>query len=181
MIAMTGSSPRRRAAHTTRAIGAFAALLVLPLAANAAGGLELVPDLTMLAIMVVLFLVMVFPVNALLFQPILKVLDEREARIEGTRTRAEQLEQDAQEALERYEASVLEVRGEAEQARRSVLEEARSQALSTTGEARAEVEQQIENARSEIRASLDSARETLRGQSQDLAREAASRVLGRSL
>jgi len=153
----------------------------LPLSASAAGGLELVPDTTMLLALIVLFVVLVFPVNELLFKPIFKVLDEREQRIAGTRSRAEQLERDAQEALNRYESSVQSVREEAEQERRSLLEAARNEALAATGEVRGEVEREIDNAREQIRGSLDRARATLRGQSQDLAREAASRVLGRAL
>jgi len=172
-----------RASRTRSARLALVALvgLVLPHSAHAAGGLELVPDVTILIGLIVLFLMLVFPVNALLFKPIFRVLDEREERIAGTRSRAQQLEDSAHEALERYQSSVQAVRDEAEQQRRSLLESARSEALAATGEARSEVEGRLDGARSEIAASLESARVTLRSQSQEIAREAASRVLGRAL
>ncbi len=153
----------------------------LPHAAHAAGQLELVPDVPILVGLVVLFLVLVLPINQLLFKPIFRVLDDREERIAGTRKRGEQLEQEAQRSLERYQSSLQSVREEAEQERRSLLESARGEALAATSAARAEVERRLESARAEINSSLDAARATLRTQSQELAREAASQVLGRAI
>lgn len=166
-----------------RAAGLVALAVALPLASHAAGdgGLVLVPDGRLLVGLILLFLLLIFPVNQLLFKPIFRVLDEREQSIEGTRSRAEQLERDAAEALASYEKQVHKVRDESEQQRRSLLETARSEGLRATGEARAGVERELESARGEIEASLEAARATLRGQSQELAREAASRVLGRAL
>ena len=43
----------------------------------------------------VLFAALIVPVNRLLFQPIFRVLDERDASIAGTRARAERLEHEA--------------------------------------------------------------------------------------
>jgi F-type H+-transporting ATPase subunit b len=167
-----------------RAVAVAALGLVLPAsvaASESEGGLVLVPDGTMLVGLIVLFLVLIYPVNELLFKPIFRVLDEREQRIAGTRAKADQLERDAEAAFERYEQSVRTVREEAEQARRSALEGARSEALAANAAARGDVERELEGARGEIAQALESARGTLRGQSQELAREAASRVLGRAL
>lgn len=155
--------------------------LLLPLSAQAAEHNLLSLDRTLLLSLMLLFVVLIYPVNELLFKPIFRVLDERAERIAGTRARAAQLERDAEAALTRYEASVQSVRTEAEQERRSLLDSARSEALAVTGEARVRVEREIEAARGEIAASLATARETLRVESRELAREAASRVLGRAL
>ena len=158
-----------------------AVALLSPLAARAAAGLELMPDWRILFGLVVFFLLLVFPLNRLLFAPVFRVLDEREQRIAGTRARAAQLERDAEAALARYEASVRSAREESEQTRRALLERARADALGATGEARAQVERQIETARSDIGHALESARATLRSQAPELASQAASRVLGRAL
>jgi F-type H+-transporting ATPase subunit b len=152
-----------------------------PLAARSAGGLVLAPDWPILFGLVVFFVLLVVPLDRLLFRPVFRVLDERDQKIAGTRARAAQLEREAQESFDRYEASVRAAREEAEQARRSVLERARADALGATGEARAQVEREIESARADIGRSLESARATLRSQSQELASQAASRVLGRAL
>jgi F-type H+-transporting ATPase subunit b len=150
-------------------------------AAAAEGGLELMPDLQLLGALLILFALLVVPVNAIIFKPIFRALDEREDKISGTRARAERLERDAQAVLERYQSAVREVREEAESARRARLETTRGETAQTTAEARAAAEGEIERARAELSAALEDARASLRAQSQELAREAAARVLGRAL
>jgi len=166
-----------------RAATLAALTTALPLTAHAAGdgGLVLAPDVRILVGLIILFLVLILPLNQLLFKPIFRVLDEREERIAGTRARAAQLERDAEEALESYQASVRTVREESEQERRSLLESARTEALQASAEARGEVERELETARVDIGSALDAARSTLRSESQEIAREAASRVLGRTI
>jgi F-type H+-transporting ATPase subunit b len=173
---------------TVRAIGEtgrtallLAALLILAQPSHAAGDLVLVPSPPLLVALIVLFALLVLPVNTLVFKPIFKILDEREARTTGTREQAEQIERDAQEILDRYEASVQAVRAEAEQTRRAALEAARSDSQGTANDARAEAEREIEQARNQIGNEFEAARTALRSQSQDLARQAASSVLGRVL
>ena len=62
-----------------------------------------------------------------------------------------------------------------------MLEEARREQAELTGSVRSEAEVQINRAREEVAGALDDARSQLREQAQALAREAATRVLGRSL
>lgn len=179
-----------------RPVAAALATLVLPAVSIAAeGGIELLPQIPSAAIaealgappgflllaMVVFFVLLIAPTNQLLFKPLLKVLDEREEKITGTRARAEQLESEAEEILARYESSVRETREQAESERRGLLEEVRGEAQRETAAARGEAETRIEQARAEIAASVDGARGSLRAQAQELAGQAASQVLGRAL
>lgn len=176
---VTTKRSRTRRAALPLATAIAGVLLAGP--ALAADQLVLIPDLTLLLALMGLFAVLVFPANAMVFRPLLRVLDEREEQVDGKRTRAQQLERQAQEVLEKYESSIRQVREEAEQARRGALEEARSVSQGTTGDARGEAEREIERARAEIASELDSARVTMRSEAQLLAREAASAVLGRPL
>jgi F-type H+-transporting ATPase subunit b len=161
---------------------AFACLALGPGAARATeGGLELMPDPTMLALLLALFVALIFPVDRLLFRPIFRVLDQRAERISGTRRRAEELAAEARDLLARYDQTVSGAREDAERERRGRLDEARSAHVATTGEARSEAEQQIAAARAEVGAALESARAQIRSQCEGLARQAAERVLGRSL
>ena len=66
---------------------AIGLLVVFPVQA-AGDSLEIFPD-ERIFYLIVLFVLLVFPVNKLLFHPIFRVLDERDARIEGARKRAE--------------------------------------------------------------------------------------------
>jgi F-type H+-transporting ATPase subunit b len=164
------------------ALGAFAATSLLAGEALASeGDLVLFPDPVMLGLLVALFLVLVYPVNALIFKPIFRVLDERDAKIAGTREKAENLFAEADEVLARYEGSVRDVRAEAESARKQVLVAARGDGGSRTAEARSEAEREVAGARDEIASALDAARGELRAQTEGLAREVAAQALGRPL
>jgi len=162
-----------------------AALAVLLLTAGTAsaseGGIVLWPDLPMLLIMIVLFVLLLVPLNTLLFRPLLRTLDLRVERTLGTRARAEKLGASADEILARYEQAVRDVRAEAEQTRRTELAGARSETSVRTAQARAEAEQEIERARREVASALAESRTRLRAEVEPLAREAASRVLGRGV
>ena len=160
-----------------------AAALFAPAAAFAeeGHGLVLMPELGRIAPLILLFVVLIPFSNALVLKPLLRVLDERDSRIAGTRAKAERLEQDAEEILARYERAVRETRDESERARRTLLTEVRGEAQREIASARSDAESRLTGARSEITASLELARGSLRGQAQDLARQAASQVLGRAL
>ena len=134
-----------------------------------------------LLILLLIFTALVYPVNALIFKPIFRVLDEREEKIAGTRRQADRLFAEADQVLARYEQSVREVRQDAEQERKQTLERARADGAAKTGEARGEAEREVARAREDVAAALDGARGTLRAQSEGLAAEIAARVLGRAL
>jgi len=150
-------------------------------ASAAEGSLVLVPDLTMVVALLVFFVLLIFPVDRFLFQPIFQALDARRDRIAGTRARAEQLEADAAAALERYETAVQEVRAESEAARKEALGGAREASQSETDGARQEAEASLLRAREELLRDLETAGATLRQQAETVAREAATTVLGRPL
>jgi F-type H+-transporting ATPase subunit b len=171
----------RRALRTPTACLALA-LLWLPAAARAAGGeLVLVPDLRMLLALIALFVLLIAPAHRLIFKPLLRVLDEREERTVGTRARAARIEEEAREVLARYEREVAQTREDAERQRRATLEQVRGQSQELTGAARGAAEQSQAAARRELAEALEGARRALGDRTQELAREAASRVLGRTL
>jgi F-type H+-transporting ATPase subunit b len=158
---------------------ALAGLVCAGDAFAAEGNIVLFPDLRMLAALVVLFLLLIYPVNALLFRPIFAALDARGERITGTRARAEKLAEDTRAMLATYEGRVAEVREAAEAERKQAMEAARAQAGTETGAARAEAEREIEGVRARVAGELEQARVALRRDAEALARDAAGRVLGR--
>jgi len=173
---------RRPHALLCAAALASAALLLASPALAASGGLSIFPDFrTTLPILIALFLLLIWPANRVLWQPMLRVLDERSSRIEGARDEARSLGVEADEVLGRYEAAVGEARSEAETGRRGELDQARREQARIGNEARGEAEGEISRAREEVAAALENARSELRTQAESLAREAANRVLGRSL
>jgi F-type H+-transporting ATPase subunit b len=172
---------RHSASSTAKTLPALAIGLLCALPAHAAAEtLEIFPD-ERIFYLIVLFVLLVFPVNKLLFHPIFRVLDERDARIEGARKRADEVGAEAEATLGRYRSAVRSAREEAESGRKQALEEARREQAQLTGSVRSEAEAEINRAREEVAGALVDARSQLREQAEELAREAATRVLGRSL
>jgi F-type H+-transporting ATPase subunit b len=147
----------------------------------ASDNLVLVPDPTVLAVMLVGFVLLIFPLNQLIFKPIFRSLDERAARIEGARNRSNQIQQEADRVLERYETAIREARTESEEARKGQLALAREEQTVLTDQARGEAEGELERARAELGQSLEEARTSLRSSAEGLATAAAEQVLGRAL
>jgi F-type H+-transporting ATPase subunit b len=171
----------RRIARTALLIAVSTSLLLASEAFASEGGLAIFPDPRMLMLLVVLFLVLVFPVNALILKPIFRVLDAREEKITGTRRQADRLIAEADEVLQRYEQTVREVRQDAEQERKQTVERARADGAATTTDVRNESKREVGRAREEVAAALDEARTGLRAQSEGLAKEVAAQALGRAL
>ncbi len=173
--------------HAKRMVAAGAALATV-LAAGPAfaaeGGIQILPELfgmDGLLVLLALFVALIYPVNKLIFGPIFSVLDEREERIDGARSRAGEVSSEAEAVLERYEQTVARARSDAADERKGRLDEAREAEKNATAQARTEAEEQIERARGEIASSLETARSELRPRAEDLARDAAERILGRAL
>ena len=170
----------RRAGSGAWLAGAATALAAP--AAHAAGQLKLIPDdWNVVIVLVVGFALLIPVVNALIVQPVLKVVDEREDKIAGARRRAEKLERDADAVLARYEEEVRETREACDRDRRAHLDAARAQQTEIASEARSEAEREIAQSRRELDASLADARASLRGAAEQLARQAAERILGRTV
>ena len=149
--------------------------------AQAAGGLQIIPEPATVIILLILFLLLIYPVNQFLFRPLFRALDQRAERIAGARNRAEHLTSEADEVLQGYRRSIAAEREQAEQQRRDALDVARSEQAEIAQAARGQAEREIERARQQLASSLGEAREALRSTSDDLAREAAARILGRVL
>ena len=174
------------------AVGFLLSLLVTS-PAFASDTLELIPDYALfglfgtderlgtLWIMLIGFVLLIIPLNALIFQPIFRALDAREDRIKGARTRSSQLEEEADDVLTRYEAAIREARSESETSRQAQLATAREEQVALTNESRNQAEGELLQARTELTASLEEARTSLRASAEDLASAAAEQVLGRPL
>jgi F-type H+-transporting ATPase subunit b len=187
----------------SRRILALAAAVGVALAAApafAAGDLSIFPDLIEDALygthggqlianplkstwlqLVIVFVAIVYPLNALIFRPLLRTLELRGEKIEGARERAAAVSKQAGEVLTRYEGRVGAAQREAEGMRRQALETARRDQARIGADARAAAEREVADARAGVAGALDSARVALRGETERLARDVAAKVLGRPL
>ena len=180
---MTRRNRQLLAAIPFRGLGPVVSGLFVLLASPAfasEGNLAIFPDTWMLPL-IVLFVLLIFPADKLLFQPLLATLDERDKRIEGARQLAGEVARRADEVLAAYERSVDAARGDADSHRKERLAAAREELGRVTGEARGAAEEEVGRARQQVQDEVARARATLRQESQRLGVEAAARVLGREL
>ena len=118
---------------------------------------------------------------ALVFKPMVALLDAREAAIGGAKEEAKQLEADVTAKQASFEAELRRVRGvgneerdrlrgEGQELERHLLERVRSETAAQVAEAKERLDSEARRARAELVA-----------QRPELAREIASRVLGREV
>ncbi len=172
---------RRQSKASHALVSGLVAALGLPqVAAASEDGLQIIPDPLTVVVLLALFVILVPVLNNLLFKPLLGVLDERAARIEGARARAAELAQQSAALLARHDEAVRQARETAHGEQVRLVEEARRAHQATVGEARAEAEREVHGARGEISRAADSARGVLGAEAEPLAREITARLLGRS-
>jgi F-type H+-transporting ATPase subunit b len=128
---------------------------------------------------IVIFVFLILVLKPLLFDPMLKVFGLREERTEGARDRARELEEQAGELLTRYEAELSRVSQAAAAERDRQRAETTKLEAQILSEARAASAKIIEDGRKRIDAEVNAIRFDLGKQSERLAGDIATRVLGR--
>ena len=137
-------------------------------------------DLTFVLQMLV-FASLIVVLRPLLFDPVLRVFEEREKRTEGARQAAREMQEEAGALLSRYEQELAKVQEVARQERdRSRADTARAEAELLT-QARTAANQIVEAGRQRIERQRSEIEFVLGQQSERLARSVAEAVLGRSL
>jgi F-type H+-transporting ATPase subunit b len=144
------------------------------------GGVNVDLDASLL-VQVVIFVALLIVLKPLLFEPMLKLFEERERRIDGTRREASKEDARSAEALARYEAILAKAR-EAGAAERDAL---RAESLRKEAESMATVREgaaaTIEQGRAALASESTRVRADLTKEASLLGRAMASRVLGREV
>jgi len=137
-------------------------------------------DLTVV-IQFALFLIMFAIGNAFLFQPYLKLRERRKQGIDGARAEAEKMSTQADTELADYEKKLAAARSRANEEGRKVRAEAAAHEKTVTDASRADAQKSIDEATTKMRAETDAARLQLLPQANTLARQIASKLLGREV
>ena len=137
-------------------------------------------DLTVL-VQFGLFLVMLLLLNQLLFKPYLRLREKRQQGIEGARAEAERMTAEADAKLGDYEASLATARNRAAEEARKIRAEASAHEREVTAAARAKAVAALDQAQARVRTETDAARATLMPQADAIAKQIASRLLGREV
>ena len=146
----------------------------------AENSIQLVPDGTLL-LHVLIILVMVYVLNATMFKPINKILENREKRTRGRLTEAQEIMGNVGERVTEYERALRAARTEAyaytEHERAGAMQD-RQKALD---EMRAQLSASTAAEKSAIQSQAEAARVTLEADARRIALEISSRVLNRQI
>ncbi len=137
-------------------------------------------DATLLVPMV-LFVVLLFVLKPTLFDPMMRLFEEREKRIEGTRREASKEDERSAKALAKYEAILAKARETGSAEREKLRSEAAKKEAALSAEVRDATGSTLEQGRAAIAAEAKQARERLHGDVKMLGRDIATRVLGREV
>ena len=130
---------------------------------------------------VILFVFVWLVLNKVLFQPYLKLLDEREHRTTGAQHDSTELEHEAARLRAQYEEKIAQAQSIAAGERERILQSAREQREKILGQARQEAEQTLAQRRQEIARALEAERRLASAEAATIAANIASKVLGRTV
>jgi F-type H+-transporting ATPase subunit b len=132
-------------------------------------------------IQIVAFVILWLLLSKLLFQPFRRLLEEREARMEGARETAEALMAETERWRAQYESRMAKARDEGEAAKQAILAEAGRAREQMLIEAREKAAGLLQASRREVAAEIEKTRRFLGEEAQAAAREIAAKILGRKI
>ena len=148
--------------------------------AFAENSIQLVPDGTLI-LHIAIILVMVLVLNATLFKPINRILEERERRTRGRSSEAQDILHRVEEKLAHYEHSLREARAEGYRLMEQQHAKAMSERQAKLNAVREEINQLIAEQKNTIRAQTEEARTVLATDSRRIAAEIGAQILQRPI
>ncbi|MBI5816442.1 MAG: F0F1 ATP synthase subunit B [Nitrospinae bacterium] len=134
-----------------------------------------------LGIQLLNFLIMLWFLNAFVFKPILRSVEERERRIKAMENEGKGAAERCEASLAEYEAKIKQMKHEASEITASARKRAQESAMKVMDEAKGVFKERLDRARGEINKDIDSASATLKKEVSGVASLIASRIMGRSV
>jgi F-type H+-transporting ATPase subunit b len=134
------------------------------------------PNLKLFAVQFALFVLLYFVLNKLLWQPLLKLLAERERHMSGALHEADSLKENARLDAERLEQRLGEARNKAAAERGRLRQETLAAEQKILSHAQFEVEAILGQARAELAEASEGARSLLRTEATALSDQIASNI-----
>ena len=146
----------------------------------AGGGVTLDVDRT-LVLQMVLFMLLILLLKPLLFDPVLRVFEQREQRTEGARAEARRMEERAGELIRAYERELDRLRQIASEERERLRNETARLEAEIMHEAREVSHRIVSQGRQQIDDKIRAIEADLAGRSDEMGKMIAARVLGREV
>lgn len=148
--------------------------------AFAENSIQLVPDGT-LFLHIIIILLMVFVLNATLFKPINRILEERERRTRGRSGEAHDILQRVEEKAIHYERTLRETRAEGYRLMEQERDTAMNERQARLSAVRDEINHSVAQEKEAIHIQVEEARATLEQEARRLAAEIGSQILHRPI
>jgi F-type H+-transporting ATPase subunit b len=132
-------------------------------------------------VQLVLFSALTLFLKPVLFDPMLKLFEERERRIDGAKLQARKIDEKSATAAAKYDAEMAKARAAAGTARDVIRAQAVKEEQDILGKVRASTSKVIEDGKRTAEAEAQRARGSLKTDSTALARDLAGRILGREV
>ncbi len=133
-----------------------------------------------LAVQAVNFLVFMYLINKFLFQPLLSLMEEREAELRGIYSESEALKEKANSILKEVEELLNRAKEEAKAKIDSAVKEAREERERIISEAQKLASQKVEKAKEEIWKSFEEEKGKLEREAEKIAQEIVKKILGKA-
>lgn len=127
------------------------------------------------------FMILMAVLNTLLYKPLRAALQARRDTIEGSRAKVQDIDEQVQAQIARYEAQLQDARlqgGQERQALRKTAQEEEARILTGANQKSAE---KLLTIKEQIQVEADTARQALRSETEAIAKEIAGKVLGRAI
>ena len=127
------------------------------------------------------FMVLMAVLNALLYKPLRAALQERRETIEGSKAKVQDIDEQVQAQIARYEAQLQEARQQGGQERAALRKTAQEEEGRILGEANQKSAEKLQTIKAQIEEEAGIARQALRNETEAIAKDIAGRVLGRAI
>jgi len=137
-------------------------------------------DIT-LVIHIINMIILMFVLNAVLYKPVLAIMEKREEKLDALSNDVEQFEQNARHRQAEVDKKMREASARAKKALDGARSEAQAAGAEKVAAIRQEADSEKEEQLTEVRSQVDAARKELLDNATDFAQEMAAKILGRSL
>lgn len=137
-----------------------------------------IPDFTLLVQMVI-FLVLVFILNVLLYKPILSIIDRRKKQLEESENEIKLFNESAEKRVSEYEEKLKQAKLKASEQKKEIIQEGVNQAKNIVDAVRNEIPVIAREFQQKMDKEIEKAKSVLDGRYKDLSLEIARKILGR--
>lgn len=127
------------------------------------------------------FIILLLILNKMLYRPLKNIMAERREAIEGSHERANSLEADIEEKMQRYQQQLNEAKAAANVERNKLKKAATEEEAKILSQAQGKATQRLQAIKAQVGEEATAASQTLKSDAESLAGQIATKILGREL